>query len=102
MLDQWPVVKGDARDEVSRFEITPYIPSLVNEITQQLKAALANGNITINGPVNLNLNMPVTINNTTVNNNLTIKLESADDYLANLPESLRIPMLALRPKQNCG
>ena len=76
MLDQWPVVKGVAREEVSRFEITPYIPALVNEITQQLKAALASGNITINGPVNLHLNMPVTVNNTTNNttNNLTIKL----------------------------
>jgi DNA-binding transcriptional regulator YhcF (GntR family) len=99
MLDQWPVVKGATRDEVSRFEITPYIPSLVNEITQQLKAALANGNITINGAVNLHLNMPVTVNNTT--NNLTIKLNAAEEALAKLPESLRIPMLAMRPKRNC-
>jgi DNA-binding transcriptional regulator YhcF (GntR family) len=107
MLDQWPVVTADTRDEVSRFEITPYIPALVNEITQQLKTALASGNITINGPVNIN--MPVTINhinNGIINHGTIEKAEvvniKLDDCLANLPESLRIPMLAMRPKPNCG
>lgn len=111
MFDQWPVVGAETKDEVSHFEIAPYIPTLVNEITQQLKAALAKGHLPNSGTVNLNLNMPVTINyagkgGTVINNHqpemVNIKIETGDACLAGLPDSLRLPMLAMRPKKPCG
>ena len=111
MFDQWPVVKTETKDEVNRFEIAPYIPALVNEITQQLKAALSQGNLPTNGNVNLNLNMPVTVNyagqgGTVINNHnpetVNIKIENGEVALNDLPESLRGPMLAIRPKKTCG
>ena len=113
MFDQWPVVKTETRDEVNRFEVAPYIPALVNEITKQLKAALLQGNIPTDGSVSLNLNMPVTVNyagqgGTVINNNqpetVNIKIEQGEAFASELPESLRGPMLAIRPRKKdpCG
>lgn len=108
MFDQWPV-RDAARNEVNRFEIAPYIPSLVQRITDQLKTALANGSLPVSGPINLNLNMPVTINyadngSTVINNTgdaVEIKIDQreAERVADTLPDNLRAPLIAVKPKK---
>lgn len=117
LLDKWPIKNASTGEVVRRVEVVPYIPKMVEIITKKLKAALMGGELPSAGPINLNLNMPVTINYAADGGTIIINggsdqddslvidadvvdMESAESVLDTLPEKMRDAMLNIRPAKS--
>lgn len=109
LLDKWPIKNSATGEVVRRVEVVPYIPKMVEAITRKLKAAIDNGTIPSSGIINLNLNMPVTINVANEGGviiaggqpgqaeGVTIDMDAVEASLELLPPTIRESMEKMRP-----